>query len=333
MSKHSKKSKRILKLIVLIVVLVILATIGYGIYYVAAKFGKINFQALDKSDLGINENLYNEVSGNMSQKEYDSIINILLIGSDSENGYDKEKHSDVIMIFSLNPVKKSIKLISIPRDVATDIENYKRFKLNKSYALGGEQLLIKSINSTFGLTIDEYITIDFEGMIDVINRIGGIEMDITYQEMVYINSGLKLMYKISDNDYRTLKTYGKVTLNGEQAMVHARNRSTANDIARTEKHRDVLTAIINKISSKTGKEILDLSDYILDDVTTNADVMGYLSMLPNFIMEKDRYLGNITSVLVPSMDYSKGQMVNGAYLIETDIDKAKADFRKYMYEM
>ena len=141
------------------------------------------------------------------------------------------------------------------------------------------------------------------------------------------------MYQISDNNYSSVKKYGKVTLNGEQAMVHARNRTVGNDFTRSERHRDVLEAIINKLATMSIDKIWEISDYILDDVQTNIDIYKYLGILSVEIIHKDKYLSNITSTMVPSLEYSKGGMQDGAYLVETDIEKAKADFIKYMYEM
>lgn len=330
-----KKNKRIskIKIISIIISIIVVAIIAAAILIVGIKLGKIKIKGLDESKLNINTELYSSVSDKVTQKEFDSISNILLIGTDSQNGYDKQTHSDSIMILSINRTKKSIKIISIPRDIAVDIPDFKRFKLNHSYAIGQETLLISLINSNFNLNLQEYITIDFSGIIDVINRLGGIEMDITYDEMNYINKGLKTMHNISDNSYSKLKKYGKVTLNGEQAMAHARNRTVGNDFTRSERHRDVLEAIINKLATMSIDKIWEISDYILDDVQTNIDIYKYLGMLSTEIIHKDKYLSNITSTMVPSLEYSKGGMQDGAYLVETDIEKAKADFIKYMYEM
>lgn len=168
--KEKKKYKKIW-ITLLVILLVIITTIGIYAGILFKKFGKVTFFNLDKSKLAINDNLYNDISEKVSKKEYNSVVNILLIGSDSENGYDKGQHSDVIMILSINQTKHSIKLISIPRDTAVDIPDYKRAKLNMSYTLGQEQLLIQLINSTFDLNLSEYITIDFSGMIDVINKL------------------------------------------------------------------------------------------------------------------------------------------------------------------
>lgn len=333
MGKRTKKHK-VLKIFLWLFLILIVLLVITAIVFVEIKLGKITIKGLDLSKLGINNNLYNEISDKVSKKDFDSVTNILLIGTDSENGYDKLPKSDAIIILSINRAKKSIKLISIPRDTAVDIPNYKRFKLNMSYALGGEELLLQMINENFDLNLQEYVTVDFEGLVDIINKIGGIEMDISLEERNYINMGLSKIYKLSGNNYQSLKSYGKVTLNGEQAMVHARNRTVGNDFTRAERHRDVLQAIFNKIGTLSAKEILDLSDYLLDDVKTNVDINKYLVKFALELIYKDKYLANFTSTMVPSLEYSKGGLdKNGAYLVETDIEKAKADFIKYMYEM
>lgn len=322
----SKKRKTILIIAIILMVISLIAIIG-----IIWGMNKVNFQGLDETNLGINQEMYNGLP--ISKEEYDSISNVLLIASDSENGYDKEKHADVIMLLSVNQTKKTVKLISIPRDTYVDIEGYKKYKLNKSYAVGGEQLLVKTLNSNFDLNITEYVTIDFTGFVHIINKIDGIEMEITEAEKNYINQKSNEVYKVSKNKYKSVSHSGKVTLDGEQAVTHARNRTTANDIARTSKHRDVMAATMNKIANMEADIILDLVDDLLKEVKTNINVMKYTGILSNIVYDRTSYMNNITSVLVPSMDYSKGINLesDGAYVIETDIEKAKEDFIKYMY--
>jgi len=329
MSKKKSSKRKAVLIIAIILMLISIITI-IAVFW---SMNKVNFQGLDESNLGINGEMYNGLS--ISKEEYDSISNILLIASDSENTYDTEKHADVIMILSVNQTKKSIKMISIPRDTYVDIEGYKKYKLNKSYAYGGEQLLIKTLNSTFDLNISEYVTVDFTGFIHIINDIGGIEIEITEAERSYINEHSSGVYIISGNKYKSLSNAGKVTLTGEQAVAHARNRTTANDIARTSKHRDVMAATMSKIANMEADKILGLVDDLLKEVKTNINVMKYTGILTNIVYDRATYMNNITSVLVPSMDYSKGINLqsDGAYVIETDIEKAKEDFVKYMYLM
>lgn len=322
-----KKSRKIILIVASILMLIsILVIIG-----IIWGMNKVNFKGLDEANLGINEEMYNGIP--ISKEEYDSINNVLLIASDSENGYDKEKHADVIMILSVNQNKKTVKMISIPRDVYVDIEGYKKYKLNKSYSVGEEQLLVKTLNLTFGLNITEYVTIDFTGFTHIINDIGGIELEISEAEKNYINQYSNEAYRVSKNSYKMVPRSGKVTLSGEQAVTHARNRTTANDIARTSKHRDVMTATMNKIANMESDKILGLVNSLLKQVKTNINVMKYTGILTNILYDRSTYMNNITSVLVPSMDYSKGINLesDGAYVIETDIEKAKEDFIKYMY--
>ena len=326
--RKKNNSKRTIILIVAVILMIIALITIIGILW---SMNKINFEALDEENLGINQEMYNGLP--ISKEEYDSIYNVLLIASDSENGYDTEQHADVIMLLSVNQTNKSIKMISIPRDTYVDIEGYKKYKLNKSYSVGGEQLLVKTLNSTFDLNIKEYVTVDFAGFIHIINRIGGIEMYITEAEKNFINQFSARCYLVSGNPYKKVQYSGKVTLSGEQAVAHARNRTTANDIARTSKHRDVMAATMNKIANMEANKILGLVDDLLKEVKTNINVMKYTGILTNIVYDRATYMNSITSVLVPSMDYSKGMNLesDGAYVIETDIEKAKEDFVKYMY--
>lgn len=341
--KHSKKRMSVwLKVVLILLLVIVLSTIIFAGKFVGDKLGKINFKHLNEEDLEINENLYSDVEG-LTQEEYDQVINIVLLGSDSKdmnNTYGGS--SDAIMIISVNPKYKSIKLISIPRDTAAYIEGEKnRYKLNYAFAKGREQLALKTINKTFDLNLKEYVTINISSMYDIINELGGVEVNITKEEMKWINEYVDMFYKMSGKKVQKVTSYGKVTLTGEQAAAHVKERMAGSssateshgDYGRTVRQREVLVSMLNKIASKDMGEISRIIDLILEQVTTNIDVAKYTTMLPEFISNKNAYLNNITSVMLPSLDYSKEIYENGAYLYVTDSTKAKRDFIKYMYEM
>jgi len=342
-SKHAKtKMSKWLKIVLILLVIIIVAS---GI--LIGKFGwdkisKINFRDLDENNLAINDELYSEIEG-LTQKEYDRVINIFLIGSDSRDMSNQYSgNSDANMIISVNPKYKSIKLISIPRDTAVNIEGEKnRYKMNYAFAKGKEQLLLKTVNENFDLNIKEYVTINISAMFEIINELGGIEVEITKDEMKWINEYIDMFYEFSGNPMQKVKNYGRVTLTGEQATAHVKERMAGTsyasnehgDYGRTRRQRDVLIALMNKIASKNAGEISRIIDMILSEVTTNVDLGKYMMMLPEFLANKDAYLNNITSVMLPSLDYSKEILERGAYLYITDNEKAKKDFIKYMYEM
>lgn len=342
----NKKNNKWLKVVlILILVIVIFAGILLG-KFVSDKLSKINFKDLDEKDLEINTNLYEEVKQNtgITQKEYDQVINIVLLGSDSKDMNNQYSgNSDAIMIISVNPKYKSIKLISIPRDTAVNIDGVKnRYKINFAFAKGREQLALKTINKTFDLNLKEYVTINISAMYDIINELGGVELNITKDEMKWINEYIDMFYGFSGNKTKKVTNYGRVTLTGEQAAAHVKERMAGStsgssqshgDYGRTVRQREVFVSMLNKIAGKDIGEISRIIDLILEQVTTNIDVIKYTSMLPEFIANKDAYLGNIKSVMLPSLEYSKEVFENGAYLYVTDNEKAKRDFVKYMYEM
>lgn len=350
MEKEPKKGKRYakkkmskwIKVVLILLLVIVLSVIILAGKFIGDKLARINFQDLDESDLNINEDLYSDVEG-LTQKEYDQVMNIVLLGSDSKDMSDQYAgNSDAIMIISINPKYKSIKLISIPRDTAAYIDGVEnRYKINYAFNLGGEQLALKTINKTFDLNLKEYITINISSMYDIINELGGVEVTITKEEMNWINEYIDMFYEFSGGKVQKVTQYGKVTLTGEQAAAHVKERKAGTsyasnehgDYGRTRRQRDVFIAMLNKIASKDAGEISRIIDMILSEVTTNINVAKYTSMLPEFLANKDSYLNNITSVMLPSLDYSKEILENGAYLYVTDTDKAKKDFIKYMYEM
>ena len=340
--KEKKKMNIYLKVVLILVAVIIVLAIVLAGKFIADRLAKINFQQLDESNLGINEELFSSVEG-LTQKEYDQVVNILLLGSDSKNMSDQYAgNSDAIMIISINPKYKSIKLISIPRDTAANIEGFKkRYKINAAFATGKEQLAVKTINQNFGLNLKEYVTINISSMYDIINEIGGVEVEITKEEMNYINKYVDMFYEFSGKPTKKVTSYGKVTLTGEQAAAHVKERMAGfkdeeqehGDYGRTRRQREVFISMLNKVLSQEIGEVSRLIDLILSQVTTNINVTKYMGMLPEFIVNKDAYLNNITSVMLPGLDYSKEIMENGAYIYVTDVEKAKKDFIKYMYEM
>lgn len=340
-TKKRKKGK-VIK-IVLIVVLVIIIALGIVIgTFVNGKLSKINFQKLDENNLEINDNMYEETEG-LSQKEYDQVINIMLLGSDSKDMNDTYGgNSDAMIIISINPKYKSIKLISIPRDTAANIDGLDhRFKINYAFATGKEQLALKTVNTTFDLNLKEYVTINISSMYDIINELGGVEVNVTKDEMKWVNEYADMFYGFSGKSSQKLTKYGKVTLTGEQAASYVKERmsgtnyasSEHGDYGRTRRQRDVFISMLNKIASKDPSEISRILDLILSQVTTNIDVSKYTTMLPSFVANRNEYLNNITSVMLPALDYSKEIYENNAYLYVTDTEKAKKDFIKYMYQM
>lgn len=328
-----KKRRKIGTIIFIIILLIIIAsgiTVGG---FIAGKLGNLNVQEIDTSDLAVNNELYNEVSDILSKSEFNDIITIALFGTDSRDSSNMSAgRSDTIIVASINPKFKTIKLISIPRDTYVSVPGHGKTKINHAYAYGGEALAIKTINENFGLSITEYATIDFSGLIHIINDIGGIEINITKSEMEYINSHVHESYKLTGKATKKLTTYGNVTLTGEQALTHSRNRTVGNDFERAGRQREVLEAIMNKIAKMGTSKILDMSDTLLKEIKTNINVMDYVGALTDVLMNSNSYFGNITSIQIPSTEYGKGDSSSGTYYFKADSEKMRQDMIDNIYK-
>lgn len=338
MANHVKKKSKVW---ILVCIVFFLMLIFLGILfgsYVSNKLSYLNIRNLDDDDLAVNSNLYEKVSGTLTKSEFNNIKNIVLFGIDTQSEGDGQDdpdflgRTDTIMIVSINPKYKSLKMISIPRDTYAEIEGNGKMKINHAYALGEEQLAIKTINQNFGLDITEYVTIDFEGLVHVINDIGGISLKITQAERDFINDSSKLAYEVSGNPRKKVAGYGTVTLDGEQALTHSRNRSVGDDFTRAGRQREVLEAILTKMSTMSMGEISDMLDVFLKEVTTNINVSDYIGTITEVIMNKDTYLNNIISAQVPSKDYATGQYIKGIYyFVPSDTERMKQDMIDYLY--
>ena len=308
-------------IILLIILIVILGCIFAGYLFIKSKFDKMTYKPLDEADLGI-ETVEEEPE--KPKVQVDDKIKFVIFGSDSrdtDNSY--AGRSDTIIIVVIDNVNKSINLISIPRDTYVNVPDYGMTKINHAYAYGQEQLSIKTINSYFGLDLTQYITVDFSGLVSSIDRVGGVDITLDQDEVNFINQRVSAENQISGP--------GTVTLNGTQALVHSRNRYVGNDFTRASRQRTILIALMNKVSKLSVDEILDLSDDILVNLTTNMDMNKYKEMFLEVAGDRQEYLNNINSVQIPSTDYGYDMMLDGIYYFGFDLDRAKQDFNTYYY--
>lgn len=306
-------------IVILVILVIIIACFLAGYIYIKSKFNKMTQKPLDEEDLGIDITTVEEKHVNV-----DNLIRFVIFGSDSRDTQNEYAgRSDTIIIVVINNVEKSINLISIPRDSYVNVPDYGMTKINHAYAYGQEQLSIKTINSNFGLNLSQYMTIDFSGLIDSIDKVGGVEVTLDQDEVNFINSDRTVQDKIAGP--------GKVVLNGAQALKHSRNRYVGNDFTRASRQRDILISLLNKMAKKDVNEILNLSDDILSNITTNMDMNKYKDMFLEVAGDRQQYLKNINSVQIPSTEYGYDSMIDGVYYFGFNLDRAKQDFNKYYY--
>ena len=210
------------------------------------------------------EYLYNWAHNGMTPMSRSDVINILLIGLDSRTGLTYGGRSDTLILVSLNKTTKKINMTSFFRDTYCNIDHNGSLsynKINSSYAKGGADCLINTLENNFKVNIDYYVTVDFATFEDIIDELGGLKVKVQKYEADYMNSVHKLNVKYGDN----------VVLNGEEALVFSRIRKCDpdSDVSRTRRQRMVITSLINSIKGASYFELNGMLKQLLPYVKTN----------------------------------------------------------------
>ena len=303
-----KKRSKVVLWILGVVISILLVTIG-GIYsYGNHLFNKIEKIEIDKSDVGIKDEVEEKLSAYS-----DSVINIALFGIDAEDG--GVGRSDSIIIATIDTTHKKLKLTSIMRDSYVTIEGHGDDKINHAYAYGGPELAIKTINSNFGLNIEDFVAVNFTTMPKIIDKIGGITVDITSEEVSHIQG---------------IDSAGTYNLTGDQALAYSRIRyATGGDYVRTERQRTVLTKIFEKILAMNPTKYPGLLSEVLPMVKTSFSSTEILELGTEVLsmgvasLEQERF---------PLDGYCEGKMINGIYYLTFDKDSTVNQLHEYIFE-
>ena len=212
------------------------------------------------------------------------VTNIALFGVDSRSKNSFNGNTDSIMIISIDQVHNKVKLVSIMRDTLVHLDGYGYAKINSAYAKGGAELALKTLNQSFNLNIRDYAIVNFIGMMDIIESVGGIDVNVTESERNDANIHIGSMH----NEVGTPKDYirkaGQQTLNGVQAVAWARIRhvSTADgmsdDYGRTDRQRYVMEQLFNKALSAGKSQYPAMIKALLPYTQTSLDYGEILSL-------------------------------------------------------
>lgn len=246
------------KIIIALVVAVIIF-VGSILVCFRIKLGKIQQVDLSEEDLGVSTEVEQEL------QEY---RNIAILGIDSvADSYDKGNRSDCIIIASINNNTKDVKLVSVYRDTYVQIAGHGLDKITHAYSYGQEELSLNTLNTNFDLNIKEFVTVNFDTVKEVVDGVGGVSMQITAEEVKHIEG---------------ISAPGTYNLTGKQALSYARIRhATGGDYKRTERMRNVLTAVANKTKTLDVSQLNKLTDEILPKIRTNIKTNEIFRLLPS----------------------------------------------------
>lgn len=256
MKKKISKKKLILFIFIPILI-IILGGFTYG-YHMSNKVSRVEIDREDVVNIG-----------KETPKEQKDVTLIALLGSDYSEYYETSA-SDATMILAIDKKNNKIKLCSLMRDIYLDLPQGGKMNLNYTILDGGPASILKTINYNFDLAIDKFVQVDLERLPKIIDALGGVEIEITGEELQYINGYIDHIDKNNGTQTPHITTSGLQLLNGTQASAYSRIRYTAGrDFKRTERQRDVLNALFVKFKDINFTELPGLINEILPLVTTN----------------------------------------------------------------
>ena len=297
--KEEKKKKKKF-LLILLPFFIIFLVLAVGIAgFVGYKFSLIEFDDSEKTTVDINQEFiedetidFSEIDDatgkdlkeilknwatnegqKMSEKD---VINVLLIGSDASSkdpnraSVTDKGNTDVMMLVSINPIKKTIKLVSFMRDSYTYMTQFDRYaKLNAACANGGPGYLVETIENDYKIKIDGYVMVDFDSFVKVIDVLGGVRVDVPAYVANHLTNKKDGVFPSGNN----------VLLNGSEALRFSRVRysDADGDISRVARQRQVINSLINRCKGATLSEINAVSDVILANIRTNISRRAILS--------------------------------------------------------
>ena len=267
--KRRRRRKRIVLVCVELLVLAGLCIAGYGML----KLGKLNINILDQDKLEV-------------YKDTGPYTNIACFGLDSRNGeLEGGVQSDSIIIASINNETNDVKLISVYRDTLLQQEDGTYAKANAAYNRGGPEAAISLLNRNFDLDIRNYVSVNFNALVDVIDALGGLEIELTQEEAFYTNGYAAETSRVVGQEMVDInEVAGTQLLDGVHAVSYARIRYTkGNDFKRTERQREVLQKTAEKAKEADLMTLNKIVDKVFPQISTSLSLTDMLGFAANIM--------------------------------------------------
>lgn len=319
-AKKRKKAKMItfaIEAVILVVLLVVLYVLNR-----TERFSKVVYD--DK----VVEESVNELAEE-TLEVMDEYTNIALFGLDTRQAgsLGKGNRSDTIMIASINNDTKDVKIVSVYRDSYLNLANDKYRKCNEAYSIGGPEQAVAMLNMNCDLKIDHYMSVDFLAVSEVVDLLGGIEIDVDQYEIEHLNNYTVETAKVTGKTTTKLKSTGLQKLDGVQATSYCRIRYTqGDDFKRTERQREVLETIANKAKTMSASQLDSIIKAVFPMCATNMSV----DQLLGFAADALSY--NIVGTTGFPFDVTTDSVGSaGSCVIPVDMEKNVTQLHKYMF--
>lgn len=329
MSKPRKKRRKVLFILEIIVLLLFIG--GLYVYgQISAKLDKIDIQETDLQE--------QDIVTNDQAPQMTGYTTYALFGLDHRSKNEKlnTENSDTIIIASINNDTKAVKLVSVYRDTLLNVKDDTYSKANAAYALGGPAQAVNMLNTNLDLNITDYVSIDFDALVTVIDCLGGLDIPLSYAEIVHMNNYCVETTEETGKSYTPVELpepkpedqeaiVGTYHLNGVQATSYCRIRYTASlDMGRTERQRRVIQMIVDKAKKAGLSTIFDIMDQVFPMVKTSVSKTEILKLIPAMI----GYCIDETTGF--PQDY-KFATVKGSVIVPTTLDSNVLKLHQFLY--
>ena len=334
MARPKSKTKKILFAVEIIVLLLFIG--GLYVYgQLNSKLDKINQPVLDDSKIKVNQEVQDSIDSQESTLTGYTTYALFGIDHRDKNTALGGENSDTIIIASVNNDTKDVKLVSVYRDTLLNLGNDTYSKANAAYAYGEAEQAITMLNTNLDLNISEYATVNFNALITIIDDLGGLDMDMSYAEIVHMNNYCVETSEETGKDYTPIELPDRPDdieavqyhyhLNGVQATSYCRIRYTASlDMGRTERQRRVIQMIVSKAKSAGLGKIFKIMDDVFPMVTTSMTKDEILQLLPTLI----GYSVDDTTGFPTSYKFSN---VKGSIIVPTTLETNVIELHKFLY--
>lgn len=329
MSKPRKKRRKVLFILEIIVLLLFIG--GLYVYgQISAKLDKIDIQETDLQE--------QDIVTNDQAPQMTGYTTYALFGLDHRSRNEKlnTENSDTIIVASINNDTKAVKLVSVYRDTLLNVKDDTYSKANAAYALGGPAQAVNMLNTNLDLNITDYVSIDFDALVTVVDCLGGLDIPLSYAEIVHMNNYCVETAEETGKSYTPVELpepkpedqeaiVGTYHLNGVQATSYCRIRYTASlDMGRTERQRRVIQMIVDKAKKADLSTIFDIMDQVFPMVKTSVSKTEILKLIPAMI----GYCIDETTGF--PQDY-KFATVKGSVIVPTTLDSNVLKLHQFLY--
>ena len=262
--RRKKKRFRWIKFLFEILVLTVLALV----LFLAYKYTQITKTTIQEDQLVVNTDIPEDEWNRM--KNYTTLA---LFGVDSRTGaLESGANSDTIMVCSINNETKEVHLASVYRDTYLDTTDDEYRKCTEVYSIGGAQQSISMLNKNLDLNITDYVTVNFQALVELVDMFGGVDITLSEGEVVWLNGYLVEEREVLGQECEDVPGPGLQHLNGMQALAYSRIRYIGLDYERTERQRTVLEQVMKKAQDCDLIQLNEMIDTILPMVSTSLSI-------------------------------------------------------------